>query len=176
MSAPTVFAYDEQNAEPVDLDRWTTLAQRALVAEGIAEGELTLAFVTEDDMAELNEEHMGESYATDVLSFPLDSPALGSDGSTAAEVSPGAADGAPTLLGDVIVCPAVAARNAPEHAGTYDDELALLIVHGVLHVLGHDHLGDSDTAQMQARELDLLQVHHWSGAAPASFLAHQRTP
>ena len=45
----------------------------------------------------------------------------------------------PLLLGDVVICPAVAARQAPEHAGTVDDELALLVVHGILHVLGHDH-------------------------------------
>ena len=43
------------------------------------------------------------------------------------------------LLGDVVICPAVAAAQASEHAGTLDDELALLVVHGVLHVLGHDH-------------------------------------
>ena len=54
------------------------------------------------------------------------------------------------------ICPAVAARNAPEHAGTYDDELALLVVHGVLHVLGMDHAEDDETAAMQAAERELL--------------------
>ncbi len=54
------------------------------------------------------------------------------------------------------VCPSIAARNAPHHAGTYEDELALLVVHGVLHVLGHDHADEAETAAMQARERELL--------------------
>ena len=66
----------------------------------------------------------------------------------------------PLLLGDVVVCPAVAARNAPSHAGTYDDELALLIVHGILHVLGHDHAEPEETAVMQERERSLLEQFH----------------
>ena len=65
--------------------------------------------------------------------------------------------GVPVLLGDVVVCPAVAADQAAAHAGTLDDELALLVVHGVLHVLGHDHAEPGETARRCAtRELDLL--------------------
>lgn len=119
-----------QDTEPVDLPRWVALAEGVLAAEGVATGELTLAFVDEADMAELNQEHMGEAYATDVLSFPIDADlALGGH-------DPREPDGQPLLLGDVVVCPRVAATNAPAHAGDVDDELALLVVHGVLHVLG----------------------------------------
>ncbi len=64
------------------------------------------------------------------------------------------------LLGDVVVCPAIAARQAPAHAGSYDDEIALLVVHGVLHVLGMDHAEPADEAAMQARERELLDRHH----------------
>ena len=53
---------------------------------------------------------------------------------------------------------------SPTHAGTYDDELALLIVHGTLHVLGHDHADEAETAAMQAREQELLGRHHRSGS------------
>ena len=167
MSAAKVFAYDEQEVETIDLARWAALAEGVLAAEGVAQGELTLAFVDEPDMAELNEEHMGESYATDVLSFPIDADAaVGAP----AEHDP---DGEPLLLGDVIVCPSVAAANAPAHAGTVDDELALLVVHGVLHVLGHDHASPEDTTRMQARELHHLMQLHWRGAAPATFVAHR---
>ena len=66
----------------------------------------------------------------------------------------------PLLLGDVVVCPAVAQRQAPSHAGSYDDELAVLVVHGVLHVLGHDHAEPGETAVMQARERELLDRFH----------------
>ena len=161
-ATPTVVGYDEQQASPVDLDRWVALATAALVAEGVTAGELTLAFVDEADMADLNAEHMGEQYATDVLSFPLDA-----DGDT----GPAPAD-APVLLGDIVICPAVAAAQALSHAGTYDDEVALLVVHGVLHVLGHDHAEPDETARMQQRERALLEQFHWHGPAPASFGAH----
>ena len=79
--------------------------------------------------------------------------------------------GVPVLLGDVVICPAVAVEaRRPTHAGTVDDELALLVVHGVLHVLGHDHAepGESD-ASCAARELELLEQYHWHGPAPAGF-------
>ena len=66
----------------------------------------------------------------------------------------------PVLLGDVVICPAVAAAQAPSHAGTLADELALLVVHGVLHVLGHDHARLDEAATMQARERELLQRFH----------------
>ena len=75
----------------------------------------------------------------------------------------------PLLLGDVVVCPSVAAAQAANHAGTVDDELALLVVHGVLHVLGHDHAEAEERARMRAREIDLLQALHWNGPAPAGF-------
>jgi probable rRNA maturation factor len=60
------------------------------------------------------------------------------------------------VLGDVVVCPLVAERQAPEHAGTFDDELALLVVHGVLHLLNYDHAEPEETARMQGRERELL--------------------
>ena len=107
---------------------------------------------------------MGADGPTDVLAFPIDDPAVagrwpdaGTTGPDRDEPDP---SDLPLLLGDVIVCPAVAARQAPEHAGTLEDELALLVVHGVLHVLGHDHAEPEEAAVMQARERALLQRFH----------------
>ena len=154
-----VVGADEQADVDVDVERWTGLARAAVLAEG-ARGELTLTFVDRVEMAELNREHLGHDGPTDVLSFPLDA---GDDAG-----APGAT-GVPVLLGDVVVCPAVAADQAAAHAGTLEDELALLVVHGVLHVLGHDHAEPAETAVMRARELDLLQRHHWAGPAPSGF-------
>jgi probable rRNA maturation factor len=156
---PVVVGADEQDAVDVDVDRWTALAHAVLVAEGRG-GELTLTFVDRDEIASLNAEHLGKEGPTDVLSFPLD------DG------TPPLA-GVPVLLGDVVVCPSVAAEQAPTHAGTVDDELALLVVHGVLHVLGHDHAEDTGTTVMRARELALLEAHHWHGPAPVAFRQEQ---
>jgi probable rRNA maturation factor len=105
---------------------------------------------------------------TDVLAFPLDDelvePGRYPDSSTSGPVDPrarGEGPEPPLLLGDVVICPAVAARNAMSKGnGNTDDELALLVVHGVLHVLGHDHADDTDAAAMQAKERELLALYH----------------
>jgi probable rRNA maturation factor len=156
VAMPAVVGEDARVVEtepPIDVDRWVELAQRVLTADG-AIGELTLSFVDADEIAELNRTHMGVDGPTDVLSFPLDDEPT-------AEV--------PTLLGDVVVSPAAAARQFAEHAGTLDDELALLVVHGVLHVLGHDHADPDETAVMRERELAHLCAFHWHGDAPDGF-------
>jgi probable rRNA maturation factor len=80
----------------------------------------------------------------------------------------------PYLLGDVVVCPGVAKEQYAEHAGTLDDEIALLIVHGILHVLGHDHEEPAATAAMRERELSVLTTHHWGGPAPSDFRQEQQ--
>jgi probable rRNA maturation factor len=156
--APTVVVADERSDTDspevvVDVERWQRLAIEVLT-DSAATGELTLSFVDSGDIAELNLEHMGKSGPTDVLSFPMDDEPL---------------VGVPTLLGDVVISPAVAAGQFAEHAGTLDDELALLVVHGILHVLGHDHAEPDETEQMRARELDLLERFHWRGAVPSGF-------
>jgi hypothetical protein len=66
----------------------------------------------------------------------------------------------PVLLGDIVICPAVAFRNAPEHAGNYDDEVALLVVHGLLHLMGMDHQEDDEAEEMEAKERELLSRHY----------------
>lgn len=127
----------------VDLERWRSLAAGVLAGEGvIGPAELHLAFVDEAAMAALNAEHLGGDGPTDVLSFPLD-----------ADPDPATAGPGPRLLGDVVICPAVAARQAGAADGpAYDAELALLVVHGVLHVLGMDHAEPDELAAMVARE------------------------
>ncbi|MGH9135172.1 MAG: rRNA maturation RNase YbeY [Ilumatobacteraceae bacterium] len=158
VGSPTVVCADEQDDVEIDAARWGALAEAVLRAEG-ATGELTLTFVDHDEIAALNAEHMGVGGPTDVLSFPLDAAGAGGFPD----------DGSPVLLGDVVVCPAVAAATAPIHAGTLDDELALLVVHGILHVLGHDHADPGEAMVMRGRERDLLTRLHWHGAAPAGF-------
>ena len=186
-AAATVVGADEQTAVAVDVDRWSRLAQAVLDTEGAA-GELTLTFVDEVEIAELNAEHMGKEGPTDVLSFPLDAhdaavldaaaeapggAGVPKPGSSSERRGSATGGPVPVLLGDVVVCPAVAAAQAPEHAGTLDDELALLVVHGALHVLGHDHAEPGETARMRARERALLEAHHWHGPAPAAFRQEQ---
>jgi len=169
----SVFVADEQVVGeapglPVDGLRWSRLAELVLAAEGVeGEVEVSILFVDEAHIADLNREFMGHEGPTDVLSFPLDGVAdAGTSGLTPplAQVAPDL-DDQPLLLGDVVVCPAVAQRQATGHAGSYDDEVALLVVHGLLHLLGHDHATDAERDTMQARERALLAAHHGPLAA-----------
>jgi len=178
---PEVFCSDEQTDVEVDLPRWQNLAERVLAAEGIRGGtEMSIIFVAETDIAELNESFLGVAGPTDVLSFPIDAADLDltpkSGGATRGpDRAPLDPADLPLLLGDVVVCPSVAARQAPTHAGNLDDELALLVVHGILHVLGHDHADPDETAVMRRRELQLLEQLHWGGPAPEGFRQEQPT-
>jgi probable rRNA maturation factor len=158
-----VVGADEQSDVEVDVDRWCGLAA-AVVRDCDRRGELTLTFVDRAEIADLNEQHLGEAGPTDVLSFPLDAGV-----ESRSDHSALGTDAVPTLLGDVVICPDVARTQAPTHAGSLDDELALLVVHGVLHVLGYDHAEAADAEAMLARELELLAAHHWGGPPPPAF-------
>jgi probable rRNA maturation factor len=160
-----VHGADEQGEHPVELARWVMLAQAVLRDQGVrGEAELSLLFVDEATMVDLNSRFMGSEGPTDVLAFPIDDPVEAGRwpdaASTGPDRDPPEIEDLPLLLGDVVICPAVAARQAPEHAGSYEDELALLVVHGVLHVLGHDHADPEEEAAMQALERELLARHH----------------
>ena len=162
-----VFVADEQAGHPVDTLRWARLAEDVLQAQGVrGDAELSMLFVDEQSMADLNHRFLGRTGPTDVLAFPIDDePGVESgrspdSGGTGPGYLPGEPSDLPTLLGDVVICPAVAERNAPHHAGTYDDEMALLIVHGILHLMGMDHLDDEEAEAMETRERDLLERFH----------------
>ena len=162
-----VFAADEQSGRPVDLDRWVTLAGRVLADRGVGDGaELSLMFVEEAAISELNERFLGHRGPTDVLAFPIEDELVGPSHVPHQEASgPGRGpseyeEELPLLIGDVVICPEVAWRQAPEHAGNYDDELALLLVHGILHLLGMQHDDDREAAEMEALEQQLLSAHH----------------
>lgn len=162
----SVFAADEQSDHPVDVLRWTRLAEAVLHDEGVRGGaEVSLLFVDETTIADLNARFLGKEGPTDVLSFPIDDEPVESgrspdSGGTGPGYTPSDEEEEPSLLGDVVICPAVAFRNAPEHAGTFDDEVALLLVHGILHLLGMDHEDPEEAEAMEAKEQVLLDRHH----------------
>ena len=161
-----VFVADEQSDEPVDTVRLLKLAEDVLRAQAVrGDAELSILFVDEDAIANLNKQFLGKDGPTDVLAFPIDDDvyeggrlpdSLGPAG-PADDIEP---SDLPTLLGDIVVCPAVARRNAPDHAGTYEDEMALLVVHGILHLLGMDHAEDEEAQAMERREQELLAQFH----------------
>jgi probable rRNA maturation factor len=166
-----VFVADEQDDHELELARYHSLCHQVLEGEGVSgEVELALVFVDEATMTELNRTHMGGTGPTDVLAFPIDdhhvragrSPDHASRRPPRREPIP---DPGPLLLGDVVVCPVVADRNAaenrgsyPGHEGTLVDEIDLLVVHGILHVLGMDHAEDAEREAMQAAERQHLAL------------------
>ncbi len=111
--------------------------------------ELALVLVGPGEMAVYNERFMEQRGATDVLAFPLEHLHPG-------ELPATEPNGPPVNLGDVFVCPAVVRRNADAAGVAFEDELALIVVHGILHLLGYDHVEDDEAALMEARERELL--------------------
>lgn len=166
---------NEQTDVELDETRWQSLATRVLLAEGVrGQAEMALLFVNRQAMTEMNRVHMDSDRPTDVLAFPIDmvdnSRAAGPTAHSATPVTARVdASEMPLLVGDVVVCPAVASEQAESHAGTLDDEIALLVTHGVLHVLGYDHDNETAAERMRTRERALLEELHWAGVAPARF-------
>jgi probable rRNA maturation factor len=174
-----VDVHDETATGVGDLQRWREVANATLVDEGVATGRLDLLFVDREQMATLNQTYLGAHGPTDVLAFPLDGPDRADQTRTMtasepaagapqappapsaldAPGAPGGGAGPPCHLGDVVVCPSVATDQAADHAGDLESELTLLIVHGVLHVLGHDHAEPDETRAMQERERHHLRRH-----------------
>jgi probable rRNA maturation factor len=161
-----VFAADEQADQPVDVPRWCALARDVLDQRGLkGAAEVSLLFVDEEAIAKLNEQFLQRQGPTDVLAFPIeDEPGPGGRMPDLGGSGPGSEPmGEPLLLlGDVVICPAVAARQAPEHGSTYPDEMALLVVHGLLHLLGMDHADEAEAARMEKLEQTLLTRFHRS--------------
>ncbi|WP_067461793.1 rRNA maturation RNase YbeY [Actinomadura macra] len=114
--------------------------------------ELSVLLVDEAAMTELHEKWMDEPGPTDVLSFPMDELRPGHMSGGADEDG----DADPGLLGDVVLCPAVAERQAREAGHSPGDELELLCTHGILHLLGYDHAEPEEHKEMFGLQADLL--------------------
>jgi probable rRNA maturation factor len=141
-----IFLSDEQS-EPVDDDDLAALARHVLAVRSVpGDMELSLLLVDAPTMAALNEQHMGKQGPTDVLAFPIDEPG---------ESPPDA----PAVLGDVVLCPAVATEQAPRFGRTAHEELQLLTVHGILHLLGMDHDDPESERRMFTMTDELLAGH-----------------
>jgi len=133
--------------EPLNLQAFESLALFVLSMEAVPEqSELSVALVGDEEMAHLNEQYRGVKGPTDVLSFGCDEPCP----------TPG---DEPITLGDVVIAPEVAERQAAELGHSIEHELDVLLVHGVLHLLGYDHEAEDDAGAMAAREAVLLDAY-----------------
>ncbi len=139
---PIVVLSDRQDL-PADLQSLEAVARSTLGAEGAADAELSVSLVSREEIADLHERYLDEPGDTDVLSFPMDEDPT-EDGTR--------------VLGDVVICPAVAREQNPDLAA----ELRLLVVHGILHLLGYDHEEEDARREMWARQ------ERYSGVAVAA--------
>ena len=123
---------NRQRRVKVDTGAWASFATKALDAIGKSGSSATIAFVSDSNIRKLNQQFRGIDKATDVLSFPADEP---------------------DNLGDVAVSVETAARQAKENRLSFDNEIAQLILHGLLHLSGYDH--ETDNGEMNRFELQL---------------------
>ncbi|NOR70961.1 MAG: rRNA maturation RNase YbeY [Methylomarinum sp.] len=106
------------------------------------DSEIVIRVVDEDEMTQFNEQYRNKTGSTNILSFPFDAPdAVESD-----------------LLGDLLVCAAVVEREAQQQDKILEHHWAHMIVHGVLHLLGYDHIDDQDAEEMEALEVKILKT------------------
>ena len=120
------------------------LVDFVLAEEGIDRpAELSVTFCGPERIHQLNAEFRDVDRATDVLSFPCDDPDEVPEGET-------------VFLGDIVIAPEVVLPQAAEYGNTYEAELSILLTHGVLHLLGYDHIEDDEAEEMEGRERAIL--------------------
>ena len=138
---------NNESGYPVDEAEFAELARYVLDAMHLhPETELSIMLVEVDVMAELHVRWMDEPGPTDVLSFPMDELRPGREG----DVTP------PGLLGDIVLCPEVAAQQARVAGHSTAEELLLLATHGILHLLGYDHAETAEEKEMFDLQRQLL--------------------
>lgn len=147
-----VSVVSKRDPESLDLSAFERLAAFALDREDAPDAvELSIAVVGVEEITALNEQHRGKEGPTDVLSFECDDvcAVFGPD--------------EPIVLGDVVIAPEIAESQAREYGHTVEEELNLLLVHGILHLLGYDHESEEQAAAMQERERAILAAWDKAG-------------
>lgn len=127
-------------------DEITSFLEHVLNRENVPDNvEVSITFVGSSEIHDLNRSYRGIDRPTDVLSFECDGEIAEVGGNIA-------------ILGDIVICPEVLAKQAPEYGNSEREELELLLCHGCLHLLGYDHIEDDEAEIMQAREHEILSA------------------
>lgn len=141
-------SYEEDVQCAIDEQEIAAICELVLVQEGVSRPcYVSLSTVDEERMRELNQEWRSQDRSTDVISLECERPD-----------DPDLAEGEPCELGDIVLAPTYIARQAATYGTTAADETRLLLIHGLLHLLGYDHLTDDEAEFMEAREDKLLAM------------------
>ena len=128
------------------------LLNHAAKMENVEDGtEVSVTFVTNEEIREINKQYRDKDSATDVISFALEELSEG-------EVVPVGMD-MPRVLGDIIISVERTREQAEEYGHTFERELGFLAVHGFLHLLGYDHMTEEDEKEMFGRQKDILDAY-----------------
>ena len=139
------YDHDKEDLEALPL---VELSRFVLEHEGKSEEtEVSISFVSDESIAALNKKYRSKDEPTDVLSFECDS--CDGDDFPSGDVSHYA-------LGDVIIAPDVAKRQTIEYGTSFEEEISLLLVHGLLHLCGYDHIEEEEAERMESLESELL--------------------
>jgi len=114
-----------------------TFAKKAAQLKGLSKGQIDITFVDSETILKINNDHLKHDYVTDIITFNL--------GTTSVPI------------GDIYICPDQAAENAKDFSYTFDDEIRLLIIHGILHLLGFTDYTDDERAVMDTEQTRLLK-------------------
>jgi probable rRNA maturation factor len=142
-----IYFRSEVKGSGVDARRLKSDARKLLRAVGEANSALSVSIVGDSEIEVLNREHRGKDKPTDVLSFPLYE-----SGETTPGDPSGGSEAPERLLGDVVISVDTARRQAAEYDAPLQNEVNRLLIHGILHVLGHDHEEPVERAAMEAEE------------------------
>jgi probable rRNA maturation factor len=160
---------NNESGMPADEDALRELAQYVIdQMETHPLADLSMLLVDEAHMTNLHEKWMEEPGPTDVLSFPMDELRPHSMAGPNRARGRDSDEPEPVLLGDVVLCPPVAAVQAKQHGHSTQTELELLTVHGVLHLLGYDHAEPEEEAEMFGLQNELLRDWRDESAAARS--------
>jgi len=136
---------DQQQDLSISAEQAQAIVHHVLSSEGKRCDEVAIHFVDNKRISELHQQFFDRSYPTDCISFPIDSPEEKGDNGYC-------------ILGDVFICPKVALDYAQEHHADPYHEATLYLVHGLLHLLGYDDVGDMEPAMREAEERHIKQL------------------
>ncbi|CAM4133635.1 rRNA maturation factor [Bacillus manliponensis] len=151
MSLIIDFIDETEVVEQVHMDMMRSLIESAAKAEGVEAGaELSITFVDNDRIREINREYRGKDQPTDVISFALEDMGEGEMEIVGTDM--------PRMLGDLIISIPRTKEQAEEYAHSFERELGFLTVHGFLHLLGYDHMTEEDEQVMFGKQKEILDA------------------